>query len=576
MTEALEVMSRSLLAELYRGRLRWDLAHPFPDRDADESRAGDEAVQAAAEFARARIDPAAVEESRALPDGLLTTLHRSRYLALRVPTELGGLGLSLFDASRVIEAIGSWSLTVGYLMAVHDGLGAAAYLPLLAPGELRDLVLRGIAEGRLFADADTEPTGAANNGRVTTATPVDGGRAYVLNGEKVFVATGGPAGLLTVSATLSEGCSDVVRVFFVESSCPGFRVRAIHDLVGLRGLPIAALALEGVRVPRERMLPADDGLWRLSPRLSAIWATGRLEVLGVAALTIGRLCVGWARDFIRRRAVDGRPLGGYEAIQRLVAMSVADVFAIESVLRWCFLGGVGLEHRYDMAVAKNITTCACWRVVERTMSLLAAEGAETAPSKARRGAVDWPLERAWRDARLLRIAGGVDFRVDIFLAATRMLPPYLDEAWSGPETAEPELDAGPLSPENRDHLAAVVEGARELAAGCRRLALRHPEPADLLARERPLILLHRAASELLTMTCVLARAAGGQGPSHARAQTLAGVWCAEARRRLAGIRAELERGGDPGWARTAEWWLAEDGDLDLPGSAGSGASGRSR
>jgi hypothetical protein len=57
------------------------------------------------------------------------------------------------------------------------------------------------------------------------------------------------------------------------------------------------------------------------------------------------------------------------------------------------------------------------------MSLLAAEGAETAHSKTRRGAPALPVERLFRDARVLRITGGVDFTVDLW-AAEAMLARY--------------------------------------------------------------------------------------------------------------------------------------------------------
>lgn len=554
----------SFVAELYRGRLRWDLMRPFPRQDAADRRTGDLAVEEAARFVRETVDPTAVDETRTLPDGLLDELRRRRYTALQPTPALGGLGLSALNAFRLIEGVAQWATSIAYVLAIQNGLGAVGYLPFLAPGPLRDLVERHVAAGSYFADADTEAAGAANHSRGTVATPVEGGRAYSISGEKVFIGNGSIADLLTVAATVRGGDREAVRTFFVEARTPGFQVRADHDMIGLHGFPLAALRLEGVRVPAEHMLTTADDAWRLSPVLSAVWTYGRLLTIATTSLALGRLCLRWSRDFVRRRAVDGRSLGGYEAIQRIVSLSLADLFAMESVVEWCLLGcgGAGaIALRFEQAAAKNITSLICWRIVERTMSLVAAEGAESAPSKVRRGAPGLPLERAFRDARLFRIAGGVDFHVDNWLTRTRMLPFYYwPSAAPGPVPDPPDGDG--LLPVNRAHLRAVARRVDAMAAKCRSLARRHPDPAELFERERTLVLLGRIADELFTMSAVLARTA--DGPHVPGAQALADVYCTAARHRLAAWNRELREARRPDWVGTSDAWLR---DVD-PAAAG--------
>jgi alkylation response protein AidB-like acyl-CoA dehydrogenase len=67
---------------------------------------------------------------------------------------------------------------------------------------------------------------------------------------------------------------------------------------------------------------------------------------------------------------------------------------------------------HELAAIKNVNSETCWRIVDRTTGLLAHEGYETATSKGRRGVEALPVERALRDGRGLRIAGGVDFNLD--------------------------------------------------------------------------------------------------------------------------------------------------------------------
>jgi hypothetical protein len=162
---------------------------------------------------------------------------------------------------------------------------------------------------------------------------------------------------------------------------------------------------------------------------------------------------------------------------------------------------------FEQVAAKNITSTLCWRVVERTMSLLAAEGYETAASKAARGADPIPLERAYRDARGLRISGGVDFQLDNWAGRLLVFPPH-DGSAEAPAEREPELpEAAGLCPRNREHLMEAGRQARGFALDCAELTRRHPDRAALHEREGLMITASRIVNELLTVTLVLARAA---------------------------------------------------------------------
>src|SRR3954468_18675983 len=175
------------LAGLCAGRFHWDVVHPFPRQDPADRRAGDAVLGELHEFLTTRVDPERIEVSGELPDGLLDELRGRGYLALRMEAEMGGVALSFAHAFRVLEGIMSWSVPVGWFLAIQSGLGAGAYLPLLPAGPLRDLIARRVAEGAVFADADTEPSGASNELRSTTATITADGSAYVIDGEKICI-----------------------------------------------------------------------------------------------------------------------------------------------------------------------------------------------------------------------------------------------------------------------------------------------------------------------------------------------------------------------------------------------------
>lgn len=548
----------SLYEELCQGRCRWDLFAPFPEQDAGDRRRGDRAVASLEALLDRRVDPAEVDAAAALPDGLVQELGTRGFLRLTLGADLGGLGLSNYNAFRVIEAAARRSVPVALVMAIPTAIGAGAYLPAIGPGPLRDLLRRRLAEGAISGTADTEPTGAANRRRYTVAVPAGDPDAYALTGEKVHVGCASIADLLAVTATIAEEGEVATRLLFVDAHAPGVQVQARHEFMGLKGFPNAALRFDGVRVPRDQVL-VEETEDRLTPALDAALDRGRMYLIAAPSLAIARLCAGWSREFATRRAVDGLGLGEYDQVQRIVAGSVADLFAIESVARWAMLGECrpGLNVRFEQVAAKNITSVACWRVVERTMSLLAAEGYETGPSKARRGARPEALERAFRDARGLRISGGVDFQLDNW-AGRLLLMSYFrppPENVAEIESDELGLDGSErldLSAANREHLRFAAEETRAMARACLALSRRQPDATELATVERPFVLLSRTASELLTMSLTLARAAH---LGHGRAQAVADVFCAAARRRIGAWRAELDLAGGPDHAGVSEAWL---------------------
>jgi alkylation response protein AidB-like acyl-CoA dehydrogenase len=561
----------SVYEELCVGRCRWDLYAPFPEQDAAGRAAGDRAIAGLRALLEERLDPTAVDAAGCLPDGLVDELRSRGYLRLSLPPDLGGLGLSHFNAFRAIEAAARWSVPVALTMAIPTAIGAGAYLPAVEEGPLRELLRARLAAGDLSGTADTEPTGAANQRRWTVATPIEGGAAYALTGEKMHVGCASVADLLAVTATVG----DVTRLLFVDAHAPGVTVSARHEFMGLRGFPNAALRFEDVRVPAGHLL-VEDAEDRLTPALGAALDRGRMFLIAAPALAISRLCLRWSREFATRRSIDGRGLGEYDQIQRIVAGSVADVLAMESVVLWAMLGEErpGLNPRFEQVAAKNILSIACWRVVERTMSLLAAEGYETASSKARRGAAPEALERAFRDARGLRISGGVDFQLDNWVGRLVLMSYY----WPAPDNAA-EIESGDLglsgserlglTPANQDHLAFAAAQTRALARFCLDLSRAHPDPAGLAMVERPFVLLSRIANELLTMQLTLARTAHLAAAGPAAVQAVADVFCAAARHRVLGWRAELETEGGPDHAAVSERWL-RGGELDallgdLPG-----------
>ncbi|GAA0221356.1 hypothetical protein GCM10010492_19340 [Saccharothrix mutabilis subsp. mutabilis] len=519
---------RGFFDELFLGRVRWDLLRPFPTQDPTDRAIGDQAVAAVTALVRAHVDPELLDRTGTLPAGLTDALQDGGSYKLLMGPELGGLALSPFNAMRVVQAVASWSPAVAWSLAIGNGFGSGSYLPIVEDGPLRDLIERHVRAGIVSGSADTEANGAANHRRHTTAVPVEDGRAYLVNGEKVFIGNGPLARLLDVACTVEVDGVRQIRYFFVETDSPGFEVVTTQEFLGLKGAPIGVLRFTDVRVPAENLLPASTDEARYAPEIARLATLARTLVIASPALAIAKLCLGWQRDFVTRRVMDDRPLGSYEEIRRRVAETAADVFLVESVVRWGLLGQDRADTGPDLTAAKNLTSLACWRAVDRTVGLLGGEGIETARSKARRGAPALPVERFVRDARGLRVAGGVDFLLDYWSAEAG-----LEACYSSPPPAPSTVDDPTLSPRCREHFRVLVDEAARLGSACARLTGAHSR-SELMARQRTVITLGALARELLGMAVVLARA---DSPETA---ALADIACSSARVRLAGLWARLD------------------------------------
>lgn len=558
--------ARGVLTGLVSGRLRWDALEPFPDRSPEERAFDDKAVADIGAFYEAHLDTEELDRTRTLPEGFLDDLQRRGYLRLAVGPELGGPGLSPYAVFESVARAAQWSVPAAQVVAIQAGVGATALLPALPPGPLRDHVRRRIAEGVVSGFGDTDHAGQNNARPTLTATPTADGTAYELTGEKLFIGNGPVADLLPVSAVLADPDRRRVGVCFVDTGAPGFRVTSRIEFMGSHGLPNGALALDRVRVPREHVLVEGDGE-RLPAAIGFLGLVGRLHFTGAPALAIARNCADWSRDFVRRRTVDGRPLGEYDQIQRLVATTVAELFAMESVARLALIGAGPSDRWLEQFLAKNLLVTTAGRIVDRTVSLLGAEGFETVASKRRRGAPDLPVERAYRDARGLRIAGNVDFQLDNQGAQLLLAHFHRDRAAG---RAEPPADLGlasardaALSDANRAHLAELARHTADLARTCRELADEHEHLTDLYERQGTLVPLARIAGDVLGMSAALARAGHlARTGEHPDAQALADLYCAGARHRLDGHWRRLaaaRSGTEPDHAAISHAWLSGPG-----------------
>ena len=248
-------------------------------------------------------------------------------LPRELATELGGLGLlgmhldgyGCPGASAV-----EYGLTCLELEAGDSGLrsmvsvqGSLAMFPIREYGsedQRREWLPRMAAGEVLGCFGLTEPDSGSDPGSMRTTARRDG-PDWIVNGTKTWISNGSVADVAVIWARSGDG----VRGFIVPTDTPGLAARDIPRKLSLRASHTSELTLDDVRLPREAALP---GVSSLRGPLSCLTEARYGIIWG--AMGAARSCYEAALDYATTRRQFGRPIGGFQLIQRkLVEMMVS-------------------------------------------------------------------------------------------------------------------------------------------------------------------------------------------------------------------------------------------------------------
>lgn len=396
----------SFAKELFLGRFPLDLIHPFPrPTDADEERVA-EFLAKLREFL-ASVDGSVIERDAAIPDEYVKGLAQLGCFGMKIPSEYGGLNMSQVAYNRVLMMVSTVHPSLGALLSAHQSIGVPEPLKLAGTEEQKRKFLPRCAAGAVSAFLLTEPDVGSDPARLgSTATPIEDGRAYELEGVKLWTTNGVVAELLVVMARVpkSEGHRGGISAFVVEADSPGITVERRNKFMGLRGIENGVTRMHRVRVPAENLIGREgDGL-----RIA-------LTTLNVGRLALPAMATGstkWslkiAREWSRERVQWGKPIGKHEAIARQIAFMAATNYALEAVVE--LSGQMADEGRNDIrieaALAKLWSSEMACIIADDLMQIRGGRGYETAESLAARGERAAPVEQSLRDLRINRIFEG--------------------------------------------------------------------------------------------------------------------------------------------------------------------------
>ena len=335
-----------------------------------------------------------VERSSSYPEAFVQALTAAGWLAALIPEEFGGGGLTVTEASVILEEINRAGANSGACHAQMYVMGTVLrhgspeqkqrYLPAIAAGRLR-----------LQSFAVTEPTTGTDTTKTKTFAERRGDR-YVVNGQKVWISRvqHSDVMLLLARTTPAERVAkrtDGLSVFLVDLTKGGDKGLTVRPIANMVNHETNELFFENFEIPAENLIGEEGRGFKYI-----------LDGMNAERILIAAECVGdgyWfidrARKYATERVVFDRPIGQNQGVQFPIAQAYANVRAAD-LMRYegARLFDAGEPCGAEANLAKMLAADASWQAANVCLQTHGGFGF----------ANEYDVERKFRETRLYQVA----------------------------------------------------------------------------------------------------------------------------------------------------------------------------
>ena len=333
----------------------------------------------------------AIDEKRAYPEKFVDALTKAGWMSALIPEEYGGSGLTLTEASVIMEEVtrtgGNAGCCHGQMYNMNTLLrhGSAEqkkkYLPKIATGELR-LQSMGV----------TEPTAGTDTTSIKTVAVKKGDR-YLVNGQKVWTSRLQHSELMILLARTTpldkvKKKSEGMSIFLVDTKSKGLTVKPIRNMVNHETNEVF---LDNLEIPAENLIGEEGKGFRYI-----------LDGLNAERILIAAECIGdgyWfverATNYAKERVVFERPIGQNQGVQFPIAESYMEIEAA-NLMRYkaAALYDAKQHCGAEANMAKHLAAKASWEAANVCLQTHGGFGF----------AAEYDVERKFRESRLYLVA----------------------------------------------------------------------------------------------------------------------------------------------------------------------------
>ncbi|MGQ0728125.1 acyl-CoA dehydrogenase family protein [Acidovorax sp.] len=321
------------------------------------------------------------------------------FLCMSLPEEYGGAGADkLYSVAQMEELARAGTTGIGF--GLHSEI-VAPYILHYGTEEQKRKYLPQMASGAVVgAIAMSEPAAGSDlQGIKTTAIKSANGSHYVLNGSKTFITNGWHADLVIVVAKTDPAAgAKGTSLLLVERGMPGFEKGQRLKKMGMKAQDTSELFFNDVQVPVGNLLggPAMEGRGFICLMEQLPWERLQIAITAVAA---AQAAIDWTLDYVKQRKVFGQSVASFQNTRHTLAelqtqVQVARVF-VDKCCELIVRDQLGTE---TASMAKYWTTDLQCKVMDECVQLFGGYGYMW----------EYPITRAYADARVQRIYGGTN------------------------------------------------------------------------------------------------------------------------------------------------------------------------
>ncbi|NLB52992.1 MAG: acyl-CoA dehydrogenase [Syntrophomonadaceae bacterium] len=367
-------------------------------------------VEMVEDFARREVAPLTLEMDQNqtfLPAEVWRKMAGLNLLASFVPEEYGGLNHNCIDILITRQAYARGGGCLGSLLSwgASDGIGTVGILKH-GTEQQKQKYLPGIVSGDIISCfALTEPDSGSDAFKMRSRA-VKQGDHYVLNGTKMLI-TNGPFCDMGIVLAITDPTKGVLGIsaFIFEKDFPGFSRGKKIDKMGMRSSPTSELIFEDCIIPEENLL-GGEGMGALVANTTLHWERiGMGFAIGAMEYNL-KLC----QEYAAQRIQFGEPIGNFQSVRHRLAEMKIDIEAAKYLFyRMAWLVDTDqIPAILDISVGKAFLSKALVKNADAAISTFGGYGV----------CCEYPVQRSYRDAKIIEIGGGTyDIQLNMIAAA---------------------------------------------------------------------------------------------------------------------------------------------------------------